>query len=81
MVHRWLVTPYLQLNTGQSHHYMYLHDSHAIVHVCIYTCIYVYVCVCALIHVSALMYVYSTITSWTKEKEADAFKNMLEKVR
>ena len=23
---------------------------------------------------------YSTITSWTKEREADAFKNMLEKV-
>ena len=23
---------------------------------------------------------YSTITSWTKEKEAEAFKNMLEKV-
>ncbi len=27
-----------------------------------------------------IMYCYSTITTWTKEGELDAFRNMLEKV-
>lgn len=33
-----------------------------------------------IIYHNYIMYCYSTITTWTKEGELDAFRNMLEKV-